>query len=248
MKSIYLAAIAAGMLTTAAQAADLPPRPAPVPYQAPVVVAPLFTWTGFYIGGNIGGGWFNGSVDSDFGSTWSTSTGAFMGGGQLGFNYQWGAFVFGLESEFDWTSGHRSTDFVDTPFLLPNNLLKSEAKWDWLITVAARLGYAVGRSLFYGKVGYAWSRVSVNLVNTLDSSPSCCGSGNTNSGWLLGAGFEYAFTTNWTGKIEYEYINLSHRTFTLDPTIITGGPFSITVAPILQVVKAGVNYKFGFGY
>src|SRR5204863_744631 len=79
MKSIFLAAIAAGMLTTAAQAADLPPRPGPVPYQAPIL-APLFTWTGVYIGSNIGGGWFNGSIDSDFGSAWKTNGSLLIGG------------------------------------------------------------------------------------------------------------------------------------------------------------------------
>jgi len=246
IRSLLLGFVAGFVAVSAGHAADLPPRPAPAP--VPVVVAPLFTWTGFYIGGNIGGGWFNGSVDSDFGSTWKTSNGAFIGGGQLGFNYQAGAFVFGVEGDFDWTNGKKSTGFVATPFDPPNDLLKAEAKWNWVATVAARLGFAVDRSLFYAKVGYGWSRTSTNLVNTNDDAPSCCGTGNTNSGWLLGGGYEYAFTTNWTAKIEYDYLNLRHRTLTLDPTVFVGpaGPYSVTLAPNVQMVKAGFNYKFGY--
>ena len=77
--TVAIAAVSAGI----ASAADLPPRPArvPVPVAVSVVVAPLFTWTGFYIGGNIGGGWFNGEVASNFGSAWKESNGAFIGGG-----------------------------------------------------------------------------------------------------------------------------------------------------------------------
>src|SRR5258705_12738686 len=80
MRTILLSFVTAtAMLTTAARAADLPPRPAPAP--PPVYVAPLFTWTGFYIGGNIGGGWFNGSGVSDFRSALETSQGAIFRGG-----------------------------------------------------------------------------------------------------------------------------------------------------------------------
>src|SRR5215831_21294566 len=77
-----------------ASAADLPPRPPPAP--PPVVVAPLFTWTGFYIGGNIGGAWLQGDLTTDDGTTFSRSNAQFIGGGQLGFNYQFGAFVVGV--------------------------------------------------------------------------------------------------------------------------------------------------------
>src|SRR3954470_14074315 len=121
IRGFLLGCVAGFVAVSAGQAADLPPRPAP----APVVVAPLFTWTGFYIGGNIGGGWFTGSIDSDFGSTWKTSNGAFIGGGQLGFNYQAGAFVFGVEGDFDWANGNKSTGFVATPFDSPNDFLKA---------------------------------------------------------------------------------------------------------------------------
>src|SRR5258708_4427628 len=83
-----LLGVAVGFVAlSGAQAADLPPRPAP--YRPPIFMPPLFTWTGFYVGGNVGGGWFNGEVDSNFGSTWSTSNGAFLGGGQLGSTTRW---------------------------------------------------------------------------------------------------------------------------------------------------------------
>ena len=121
-----------------AQAADMPPRPAP----PPVYVPPLFTWTGFYIGGNIGDGWFSGSINSNFDSVWRTSNGAFIGGGQLGFNYQMGGFVVGLEGDFDRTNGNKSTGFMVTPFDPPNDQLKAEGRWNWVTTAALRLGVA----------------------------------------------------------------------------------------------------------
>src|SRR6266478_5311059 len=119
-RNILLGFVASFIALSGLEAADLPPRPAPAPYRPPVYAGPLFTWTGFYVGGNLGGGWFNGSIDSDFGSTWKTSNGAFLGGGQLGFNYQAGAFVVGVEGDFDWTNGNKSTGFVATPFDPPN--------------------------------------------------------------------------------------------------------------------------------
>src|SRR5262249_39405600 len=153
---------AAALLATAigAQAADLPlPRPT---YTPPVMV-PLFTWTGFYVGGNLGAAWLQGNLTWDFdGSTWGRTNAQFIGGGQVGFNYQIGSFVAGVEGDFDWTSGRKSTPFVT----VGNQSLRAVAEWNWVTTLAARLGFAWDHTLFYGKIGYGWSRTSVNLEDS----------------------------------------------------------------------------------
>jgi outer membrane immunogenic protein len=238
IRNLLLGFVAGFVAVSAAQAADLPPRPAPAP--PPVVVAPLFTWTGFYIGGNIGAAWAQGDVTTDFGTTWTRSDAKFIGGGQLGFNYQAGAFVFGVEGDFDFTSGKKSSPFVT----VGGHSVQAVGEWNWLTTVAARLGFAWDRALFYGKVGYGWSRTSVNIEDAA-GFVWCCGWGNTNSGLLVGGGIEYAFTNNWTAKIEYNWLNLQSRTFTGSIGTQTG---TFSVNPDVQMVKAGFNYKFGYGY
>lgn len=229
--SILIAAASLSVgLGQVAQAADLPPRPA---YTQPVIVAPAFSWTGFYLGGNVGGAWANGDVLSNFGSTWATSNAVFIGGGQAGFNYQMGGFVAGVEGDFDFTTGGKSSGFVDT---VPYGLLQAVPKWNWIATAAARLGIAMDRTLFYGKFGYGWSETSLTLQNLAGTSFGL--NNNTNSGWLAGAGGEYAYDNNWSFKLEYNYLNLSDRTF-----IITA-PNAVTVKPNIQLVKTGVNYRF----
>jgi len=114
--------------------------------------------------------------------------------------------------------------------------LQLRSDWDWTATIAGRLGYAADRVLFYGKLGAGWSKTSARL-QTLGGAVVAT-SDNTNVGLLLGAGIEYAFTQNWTGKLEYNYLALSDRSFT------GPGGTTITADPDIQMVKLGINYKF----
>jgi outer membrane immunogenic protein len=139
----------------AANAADLPPAPrAAVPYM-PVAV-PVFSWTGFYIGGNVGGGWSRGNVvDSAFGVNFNNGNSAsFLGGGQVGGNYQIGAFVIGAEAVFDWFANNNNSGNGTT---VPGGaILRASANNRWETTLAARFGYAWDHALFYGKAGGGW--------------------------------------------------------------------------------------------
>jgi outer membrane immunogenic protein len=107
---------------------------------------------------------------------------------------------------------------------------------DWVSTLAARVGWALDRSFVYGKVGAAWTHVSADLLATINSfagSVSASGSVNKSfSGWMLGFGAEYALWDNWTAKIEYNMMDFG-QDFVTDNK--------------LHVVKAGVNYRFGYG-
>ncbi len=213
----------------AAQAADLPRA---VPARAPVVV-PLYNWTGFYIGGNIGGAWADVDVTSNVGVGWSTSTSAFIGGAQIGYNWQINSFVLGIEADFDWTDASKSSGFVTVPGFGP---LRARGDWDWTSTIAGRLGFAADRVLFYAKLGAGWSRTSARLETP--AGVAVATSNNTNFGWLVGGGVEYAFSQNWTAKLEYNYLALDDRTFV--------GPLgvAVTAEPNIQMLKAGLNYKF----
>ncbi len=234
----------------AANAADLPPAPMP---RAPVayipVAAPVFSWTGFYIGGNVGGGWNRGNVvDSAFGVNFTNGNStSFLGGGQVGGNYQIGAFVIGAEAAFDWfannnNSGNGTT--VVVPGVGPT-VLRVSANDRWVTTVAARFGYAWDHALFYGKAGGGWVGAGNFAVTNVGTGASVTlNNSNTNTGWLVGAGVEYAFTQNWTAKLEYDYLALNNASFTVTvpgvgvvDTFTNGGRN-------VQTLTVGVNYLF----
>jgi opacity protein-like surface antigen len=108
---------------------------------------------------------------------------------------------------------------------------------NWVATLAARLGWAADRWLFYTKVGGGWTRINASVLTPAGFTVA---TGNaTNSGWLVGAGVEYAFAPNWTAKLEYNYLGLSDKTFAT-----TIPPFAVTVSPDVQLLKVGFNYKF----
>src|SRR5690349_21869087 len=197
----FLASLAtAAMLLSplAARAADLAVKAAPPP------PLPIFSWTGFYIGGNIGGAWSNNRWnDTLFVTNFNNgNNGVFIGGGQIGGNYQIGQFVIGAEWDFDWAANHNNSAGVFIPGT--GNTFAVTANNRWISTVAARFGWAVNNWMFYGKAGGGWVGSNNLTVTNLTTGVSLtCGSflnscGNNNGGWLLGAGFEYAFTNHCT--------------------------------------------------
>ena len=246
-----IASLAFSVLGTAvAGAADMPMRAAP-----PMLPPPLFTWTGFYVGGNIGGAWANNSwTDRFFGTNFNNNgNGAFIGGGQVGVNYQVGQFVIGGEWDFDWASNNNNSNGVITPA----GLIAVTSNNRWITTVAARFGVAVDHWLFYGKAGGGWvGNNSLTVTNVTTGVSLTCGTfstltncGNNNTGgWLVGAGFEYAFTNNWTVKLEYDYLGLENRTFVIPATApILGGDTFTSNNRNVQMVKVGFNYLFNWG-
>ena len=216
---------------------------------------PLFTWTGFYVGGNIGGAWANNSwTDSLFGTNFNNNrNGAFIGGGQVGVNYQVGQFVIGGEWDFDWASNNNNSNGVITPA----GLIAVTSNNRWITTVAARFGVAVDHWLFYGKAGGGWvGNNSLTVTNVTTGVSLTCGTfstltncGNNNTGgWLVGAGAEWAFSPHLSLKFEYDYLGLGNRTFTIPATaaFLPGDTFTSNNRNV-QMVKVGVNYLFNWG-
>jgi outer membrane immunogenic protein len=230
--------------SVAANAADMQ-----VPVKAPPPVMPLpFSWTGFYIGGNLGGAWAHADVtDSFFGLNFSngSNNGVFIGGGQVGGNYQFNNFVIGVEGTFDWAANSNNST---TGIAIPNgDIIQVTSNNTWIATVAGRLGVAFDRVLIYAKGGGAWVGNSSFTVTDVTTGVSITGSNSNNtSGWLVGGGIEWAFANNWTVKAEYDYIGLSGRTFTV-PVV---GPFVVgdtftTGSNNIQMATVGVNFLFG---
>jgi len=262
MKKLSFASVAAIALAAALQpagAADtemLYGRP-PVVYAPPPAVV-IFTWTGFYFGGHVGGGWGHKSESPsayNFGgpiitpASTSVDVSGWLGGGQIGAMYQAGSWVFGVEADASGANLTGSTSCSSTSTVagvvvnaaLPANC---SVKVEGLGTIAGRLGYAVDRVLVYGKGGAGWASDKYSLTSTTGSLPTFNGS-ETKWGWMVGAGVEYAFFDNWSAKIEYNYLGL--RSNNLQFTDTTGQFFlNIGTQQQLHLVKAGLNYRWGW--
>jgi len=203
------------------QAADIP-RPV---YKGVHPVVAYYNWTGFYVGVNAGYGW--GTSDWSAVPTATNKPTGFLAGGTLGYNYQVGSIVYGIEGDFDWSN------VKDT--VACAGLVTCGTSNDWLATLRGRLGYAFDRWLPYITGGGAYGKVTATAaIPGLGLSAS---SSNNQFGWTIGAGLEYAFLSNWSAKIEYLYVDL--------------GSFNAATAPAVNnvsfkenIVRGGLNYKF----
>ena len=224
-------------------AADIRP---PV-YKAPPAVAPPFSWTGFYIGANVGAGWNQGTVtDSLFGVNFSKSSdAAFVGGGQIGVNYQINNFVLGVEGDFDWLANNNNSG---AGTVIGGNTFQVTSNNRWITTLAGRAGIAADRWLYYLKGGGGWVGNSGFTVTNVTTGTSVTGSGsNSNSGWLLGGGVEWAFADNWSVRAEYDFLGLSSRSFATPATVpVIGGDVFTLHDRDVQMLTVGINYRFNW--
>jgi len=218
-KLIKLGLTAAVLLSLSAvsDAADAVRGPAYIPPPPPV---PLFyNWTGFYAGGHLGVGWDDGNS-------------GFLGGGQVGFNYQINPqWVLGVEADI---AGTTIKDSVNAAVVGPGAVLTANAtaSLDWVSTFAARFGYAFDRWLVYGKVGGAWAHASATVTTGINGMTfGSISLDQTASGFLLGVGTEYAWGNNWSAKLEYNMLDFGND-----------NPFADTT---FHIFKAGINYRFG---
>jgi outer membrane immunogenic protein len=151
-----------------------------------------------------------------------SSVDGFLVGGTIGGNYQFNQFVLGIEADGDWAN----LDGTNTTVCF-----SCEVKSDWLATVRGRAGFAWDRVLFYGTGGAAFGNVQGGSIG----GPFDTG---TQVGWTAGAGVEFAFTPNWTAKVEYLYVDLGN--FTCTNFCAGGGTLNLPE----KIVRAGINYKF----
>ena len=293
MKKILLSSVALATMAGAALAADLPSRRvAPAPY----VAVPVFTWTGFYVGVNAGYGFsdsnnrnfgFNGPLTAvgptatpvvAFPGTVFGNNGAngqnrdgFVGGGQIGYNYQFGNIVVGVEADIQYTDFGRNKNNGNGAFgvAVPNANIGIVApgqianvgffngggsQSDYFGTVRGRLGYAFDRMMVYGTGGVAFRDTGSNNNNTFFGFNNGFQQKQEDVGYAVGGGVEYAFTPNITAKVEGLYVNFSegNRRNNFGGQVVGVTNFGVPVVQTgtrgrdddFAVVRAGINYKF----
>jgi outer membrane immunogenic protein len=218
LAGVAVTAVMAAGVASSATAADLPVKAAPMQTPLP------WNWTGFYIGGHFGAGWGTKEfalVDDPFEAK-QVQVNGFLGGGQVGYNYQVGWVVLGVEGDI----GAADIKGNDFPFAV---------KTDWLATITGRIGATIGPALLYVKGGVAWAH---------DKYTFCCEVTTTETriGWVFGTGIEYAFTRNWSGKVEYNYLDFGTKDIVWCEGSECSDPYSVKQR--IHTVKAGVNYRF----
>ncbi|MEO6382143.1 MAG: outer membrane beta-barrel protein [Nitrobacter sp.] len=257
MKKLLVAGTATAALligASAASGADLAARPYT---KAPPMVASVYNWTGFYIGGHIGGGWADqGATELDPGTgAFPTDTvfarknlSGFLGGVQGGYNWQAGNnFVLGIEGEYTWADVSGSATSVSTVPRLLGFSSTSTSKLQDIALITGRLGYAENNWLLYVKGGGAWGQQKSSAVNTFANGTlfDTNSSSSDRSGWVVGVGAEWAFAPNWSAKLEYNYIDFGSANVTNNAS--NGTQSFVRSSETVNIVKAGLNYHFNFG-
>jgi outer membrane immunogenic protein len=237
-QSALLAAVAAFGIASVASAADMPVK-------APIM-APVYNWSGFYVGGNVGYGWSDTEpgtisfydpafVGSIAGINYSQK--GIIGGAQAGYNYQLNNMVLGLEADFSGTGIKGSV--TDT-----TNNYTSTTHIDWLATVRARAGVVVDRALIYVTGGWAIAGVKTTLDDVYPAGIVTTTSSATHSGWTVGGGVEVALAGNWTVKGEYLYVDLGSKDFNFYEGAAGWQRISGTAALTASIARLGINYRF----
>ena len=234
---IVLLTATASALSLSASAADLPARVEPV---APVAYVPPFTWTGFYVGGELG--WIQ--TDPRYttgvlllGTPFAVTSGSDRNGlsyGVLGgYNYQVGQLVLGIEGDFaGWTVGKIRYTAVTGDFLT------AHSKWGG--SIRGRLGYAVDHALFYLTGGAAF----ISNETSIPTTGISIGGDGAQVGWTAGGGLDYAFTNNWFAGIEYRYSQYQSKTFTYPIPVLNLGLIGFRQELSSNQLTARIGYKF----
>jgi outer membrane immunogenic protein len=236
------------------------------------MMAPVASWSGLYLGGNIGYGWGNGNLDAvasvpfllpeDGNGILDPGSKGVIGGAQIGYNWQMGSLVTGLEADFQGSgikgSASQSTLRPSPGGGIDGSSRSTDARLSWFGTVRGRLGMTITPDLLlYGTGGLAYGRVS-NSANTHlfdnDPNPSIpvdfpAGVSKVKAGWTAGAGAEWMFASNWSARIEYLHVDLGSvsaigNVTAPSATIFAGGLVKYTWQTRENIVRAGVNYHF----
>ena len=268
MKKLLLATTAfVALAATAASAADLRPAYRPAP-------PPAYSWNGWYIGGNVGYSWGNAKYDS------TTSTSVFgvivsgnsisesqkidgvIGGVQTGYNYQFGGWVWGWETDFQGSGqkgGRTLTGALATAVGPVPATLVTDHKLEWFGTARSRLGFLWGQNvLVYGTAGIAYGQVKDSAALSVGVAPVTASAIATfkdvKAGWTAGAGIEGALGGGWSAKLEYLYIDLGKTELTSAAAVTVAGVGTVatnttqTLRTTDNIVRVGLNYKWGGGY
>jgi outer membrane immunogenic protein len=263
MKRILGGMVVAAALSGSAFAADLGPRS----YDKAPALAAVSNWSGLYVGGNVGYGWGNGNTDFSFlptpanfdinNTTFGARSTGIIGGAQLGYNWQIGSLVTGLEADIQGSdikgSARAVPTLLGTAIPSPIDVLSSEQKLSWFGTVRGRLGVTVTPELLlYGTGGLAYGRVdsSANSFRSIQDfqGQAPASVSKTKVGWTAGAGAEWMFARNWSAKLEYLYVDLGSESaigaVTANQVLVLPFAVGYTWHTRENIARVGVNYHF----
>ena len=233
---VILTAASVVALATATNAADMY-RPAEGGYKDVPYVG--VNWSGLYAGVNGGYATDASNIGSKIGAPFDISPAGAFGGGQVGYNFQRGNIVFGVEADIQGGSITDSKTATGTIFNLPASLTV-KSSLDWFGTVRGRLGYTFDRTLVYGTAGLAYGQITDEATLAVARLGSATGSKSVDAtGYAVGGGVEHKFTPNWSAKAEYQYINLGQDSAWAKAT---SEDFAV------HTVRAGLNYHIGTSY
>jgi outer membrane immunogenic protein len=266
LKKILLSSVGFVAMATAATAADIPRKSAPAP--AFVTAAPVFNWNGFYIGLNAGYGFgdrktqtvgtagFQGLIAPGFvpGSL-NTKSNGFIGGAQIGYNAQFGAYVAGLEADIQFADQKKTSRFTGGTVLGTQLTTSATADMRYFGTLRGRLGFTpIDSLLVYGTGGLAFGETKLTGAVNGVQAPGLVWNGSKSDmkfGWTLGAGMEYALSNNWSIKGEYLYYDLGKTTVSAlgngavrGVAALNGVDYVSSTRNRGSIVRAGLNYRF----
>jgi outer membrane immunogenic protein len=266
MNKKLLGAFVAAIGATSAQAADLPARPYT---KAPVAVASVYNWTGFYIGGNIGYGWGQNTNPSisfvdpagapvGFAPYFATGNNVFpnlkpagvIGGGQMGYNWQMNTLVLGAVADFQAADIQASgTGLVPFSIFVTPSAQSLSQRLDFLGTVRGKVGAAFNNVMIYGTGGYAYGHVKSSLNFAAPAAAVFFGgtASEWRSGWTAGVGGEYGVGP-WSFGVEYLHYDLGRSSVTsvsIPPAAFPLSSLSASQRVAGDIVRATVNYRFG---
>ncbi|HUI21126.1 MAG TPA: outer membrane protein [Methylocella sp.] len=246
-RQLLLASVGAIAVSGTAFAADLTPPPAP---------APIFSWTGLYVGGQIGYAWDKDPTDASLGAggillsdSFSNNPQGVIGGAHIGYNLQINQWLIGFEGSVDGTSISQTT-------FDPFSGLTVSTRADIQGSIRARAGVAFDRVLVYATGGAAFTGIDDNYTDTLGRITGLPGVSEdiskTRAGWTVGGGLEYAVTNNWSVRAEYRYSDFGHYTdypfvtfvTPVPPAVFGGGSLFIQHHLTENQVQVGFSYKF----
>ena len=245
MKKLVLGSVAfVAFAASPALAADMSPVPATVYTKA----APLYSWTGCYVGGHVGGVFSKDKTTSVLGNSVSFSSSGFAGGGQIGCDYQFApGWVAGVEGRAAWTSlknthpGHVRN--LVTGLIVPSQFTLSN---DFLASATARLGYSFAdRWLVFARGGAAWTREKADDAFTTAGGIAVDPSATmTRTGWTVGTGVDWAFAPHWSATLEYNYYDFGNHGATLTSSTNNVVVTVFSLKDTINAVTAGLNYRF----
>ena len=241
MKSFVRGALAIALLgsvSATAFAADLPSRKEAPVYIAP---APVFSWTGFYVGAEFGGQWgknstslVNNYTGRTLADTGSYNTSGVVGGGLIGYNYQINQFVLGVEGDLTGSSNQGRFSVTDARGFTGSQ----NSQYGFGAGVRGRLGFAMDRTLIYATGGWAYETIDQTYNNNFINNFLQQKISTERSGYTIGGGVEYAFAPNWSGRLEYRYTDYGKYVSNYSNLV------SIQQHPTDNTIQAALIYHF----